>query len=82
MATLAESEMTFAHLPHPAPLAADARAAVLADPGFGKVFSDHMVSIDWDEERGWHTPPSFPMARSRSTRPPRCCTMPRKSSKG
>jgi branched-chain amino acid aminotransferase len=60
MATLAESEMTFAHLPHPAPLAADARAAVLADPGFGKVFSDHMVSIDWDEERGWHNAAVIP----------------------
>jgi branched-chain amino acid aminotransferase len=60
MATLAESEMTFAHLPHPAPLAADARAAVLADPGFGKVFSDHMVSIDWDEERGWHSASVIP----------------------
>ncbi|MBF5089776.1 branched-chain amino acid aminotransferase [Novosphingobium sp. NBM11] len=60
MATLAESEMTFAHLPHPAPLAADARAAVLADPGFGKVFSDHMVSIDWDEERGWHNASVIP----------------------
>ena len=44
----------FRHLPHPAPTPADARAALLADPGFGKVFSDHMILIDWDEEKGWH----------------------------
>ena len=60
MATLAESEMTFTRLPHPAPMAADARAAVLADPGFGRAFSDHMVSIDWDEERGWHNASVIP----------------------
>ncbi|NLA65883.1 MAG: branched-chain amino acid aminotransferase [Leucobacter sp.] len=30
------------------------RAAVLADPGFGKVFTDHMVSIVWTREAGWH----------------------------
>jgi branched-chain amino acid aminotransferase len=41
-------------MPHPAPASAEARAAVLANPGFGTSFSDHMVSIDWDEARGWH----------------------------
>ena len=30
------------------------RDAILADPGFGKYFSDHMVSIDWTIEKGWH----------------------------
>ncbi|MEI2416498.1 branched-chain amino acid aminotransferase [Orrella sp. JC864] len=30
------------------------REAILADPGFGKHFTDHMVSIDWTLERGWH----------------------------
>jgi branched-chain amino acid aminotransferase len=30
------------------------RDAILADPGFGKYFSDHMVSIDWTVEKGWH----------------------------
>jgi branched-chain amino acid aminotransferase len=30
------------------------RDAILADPGFGKYFSDHMVSIDWTVEQGWH----------------------------
>lgn len=45
---------SFTRLPHPAPVAVADRAALLADPGFGKIFSDHMVSIEWDEERGWH----------------------------
>lgn len=26
----------------------------MANPGFGKVFTDHLVSIKWDGERGWH----------------------------
>lgn len=30
------------------------RAAVLADPGFGRYFTDHMVTIRWTEGRGWH----------------------------
>ncbi|MBK8469977.1 MAG: branched-chain amino acid aminotransferase [Candidatus Phosphoribacter sp.] len=30
------------------------RAEVLADPGFGKVFSDHMVLATWSKDRGWH----------------------------
>ena len=54
MATLAATDIAFTRLPHPAPVAAGARAAILANPGFGSNFSDHMVSIDWDEERGWH----------------------------
>ena len=27
---------------------------MLADPGFGVAFSDHMVTIEWTEGRGWH----------------------------
>ncbi|BBZ70084.1 branched-chain amino acid aminotransferase [Mycobacterium paraseoulense] len=30
------------------------RESILAEPGFGKYFTDHMVSIDYDEEQGWH----------------------------
>ena len=37
-----------------APLPANERAAVLNDPGFGNVFTDHMVSIRWIQESGWH----------------------------
>ena len=34
--------------------AAAEREAILADPGFGKHFTDHMVTIDWGIEDGWH----------------------------
>ena len=54
MATLADPEIAFTRLTHPAPAPADVRAQVLANPGFGTSFSDHMVSIDWTEGRGWH----------------------------
>ncbi|GAC1341251.1 MAG: branched-chain amino acid aminotransferase [Candidatus Dormibacteria bacterium] len=32
----------------------DRRAAILASPGFGQSFSDHMVLMDWTRQRGWH----------------------------
>ncbi|GAA0275852.1 branched-chain amino acid aminotransferase [Alteraurantiacibacter aestuarii] len=55
MATFADSPaLDFARIEHPAPTDAATRAAAIADPGFGKVFTDHMVSIDWDEGTGWH----------------------------
>ena len=30
------------------------RAEVVASPAFGQVFTDHMVTIAWSAERGWH----------------------------
>ncbi|WP_144096481.1 branched-chain amino acid aminotransferase [Croceicoccus sediminis] len=44
----------FAQVPHPAPTSDADRAAVLANPGFGTQFTDHMVTIDWKEGEGWH----------------------------
>jgi branched-chain amino acid aminotransferase len=32
------------------------RDAILADPGFGKHFTDHMVDICWSARGGWHRP--------------------------
>ncbi len=46
--------LTFAHTPHPSPTAPDTRATAIADPGFGRVFTDHMVTIAWSEGKGWH----------------------------
>ncbi|WP_130799703.1 branched-chain amino acid aminotransferase [Streptomyces otsuchiensis] len=40
--------------PSARPLSDADRAAVLADPGFGRHFTDHMVTIRWTEGRGWH----------------------------
>ena len=50
----AESTLSFAREPHPNPVSAGARADMLANPGFGRVFTDHMVTIRWSEGKGWH----------------------------
>lgn len=36
------------------PRTADQRAKILANPGFGSNFSDHMVIATWTEDEGWH----------------------------
>ncbi len=51
---MSAAAITFTDIPHPAPTPADAREAALVDPGFGNVFSDHMVIIDYTEGRGWY----------------------------
>jgi branched-chain amino acid aminotransferase len=30
------------------------RAAMLESPGFGQVFTDHMITLRWSRDRGWH----------------------------
>lgn len=39
---------------HPQPRSEEERAEILADPGFGIHFTDHMVTIDYDPPSGWH----------------------------
>ena len=39
---------------HSAPVPAEERTRVLMDPGFGKLFTDHMVTIRYSEDKGWH----------------------------
>ena len=46
--------IVFSRKPTSKPVAADARAELLKDPGFGRVFTDHMVTIRWTKDRGWH----------------------------
>jgi branched-chain amino acid aminotransferase len=36
------------------PLAAAQRAAILADPGWGRHFTDNMVTVKYTSGRGWH----------------------------
>ncbi|MFI6337176.1 branched-chain amino acid aminotransferase [Streptomyces sp. NPDC050535] len=40
--------------PSSQPRSAAEREAILASPGFGRYFTDHMVTIKWTEGRGWH----------------------------
>lgn len=35
------------------PMPAEERAAVLAEPGFGKIFTDHMLVMPWTADTGW-----------------------------
>jgi branched-subunit amino acid aminotransferase/4-amino-4-deoxychorismate lyase len=42
--------------PNPAPVADAERAALLADPGFGRIFTDHMVTVRYAEGKGWYEP--------------------------
>ncbi len=37
-------------------------ADIMAEPGFGKHFTDHMVDICWSEHGGWHRPRVQPYA--------------------
>ncbi|MEM7702967.1 MAG: branched-chain amino acid aminotransferase [Pseudomonadota bacterium] len=48
--------MQFTRISHPSPTHDSVRKAAIADPGFGQVFTDHMVTIDYDEDKGgWHS---------------------------
>lgn len=47
-------KLQFVHTPHPSPLPAEQRAELLKNPGFGRVFTDHMVTIRYHESKGWH----------------------------
>ncbi len=38
------------------PASDEQRAEILASPGFGKFFTDHMVDVCWSENGGWHRP--------------------------
>ena len=40
--------------PTKSPVPAVERERRLASPGFGRAFTDHMISIKWEVERGWY----------------------------
>ncbi|MGL4305398.1 MAG: branched-chain amino acid aminotransferase [Mycobacteriaceae bacterium] len=47
-------QLEFLHQLNPAPATNAVREQILAAPGFGKFFTDHMVSINFDQSKGWH----------------------------
>ena len=55
--------MVIASKPTGQPLPDAQRQAILADPGFGRHFTDHMVTIAWTEGRGWHDAQLVPYGR-------------------
>ena len=53
---LAPSALTFDVTKSLAVRSPQEREEILANPGFGKFFTDHMVDICWSEQGGWHRP--------------------------
>jgi branched-chain amino acid aminotransferase len=49
-----EPQIAFSVHPSGQVLPAADRNRMMADPGFGSVFTDHMVTIRWSAEQGWH----------------------------
>src|SRR5258708_33741654 len=47
-------DIAFALHPASDPLPAAERERLLVDPGFGQIFTDHMVTIRWSADRGWY----------------------------
>lgn len=45
---------TIERVPHPQPRSDAERAELMADPGFGRIHTDHMVVVRWTVEDGWH----------------------------
>ncbi len=54
MSQAAPAPLTFEVTRREDPVSAADREAVLADPGFGRTFTDHMVRATWTPEQGWH----------------------------
>jgi branched-chain amino acid aminotransferase len=52
--TTAAAALTFPVTRSSTPRSDAERAAVLANPGFGKTFTDHMVLATWIKGEGWH----------------------------
>lgn len=47
--------LEFTRTAHPAPVPGETRAEAIADPKFGTVFTDHMIVVDYDADKGgWH----------------------------
>jgi len=46
--------VSFTRVANPSPTSAERRAEILAAPGFGRHFTDHMVTIRWTRGQGWH----------------------------
>ncbi|MFC0530110.1 branched-chain amino acid aminotransferase [Phytohabitans kaempferiae] len=47
-------KLDFEIRPNPQPVSAAERAALLANPGFGRIFTDHMVTIRYADGKGWY----------------------------
>ena len=46
--------LKFEIVPTASPTSDQDRVAKLADPGFGRVFTDHMAIVRYNHAKGWH----------------------------
>ena len=51
---MSETDLAFDIEGHTHPVPADERATLLQNPGFGRLFTDHMVVVRYAADRGWH----------------------------
>ena len=51
---MASAPLSFALERNAEPVAVADRAKLLSDPGFGRVFTDHMAVVRYTEGKGWH----------------------------
>jgi branched-chain amino acid aminotransferase len=49
-----KSSLQIAVDPAADPVSPERLSEILADPGFGRHFTDHMVVVEWTPDRGWH----------------------------
>jgi branched-chain amino acid aminotransferase len=54
MSARPSQELDFEVRPSAAAAAAEHREQMLVAPGFGSVFTDHMATIRWTQDRAWH----------------------------
>src|ERR1035441_4227428 len=54
MTTSSIDHIDFALHPARTPVPAAERDRLLAEPGFGQIFTDHMVTARWSHDIGWH----------------------------
>jgi branched-chain amino acid aminotransferase len=54
LASAASAGLKFEIQPTANPTPEKERAAKLADPGFGRVFTDHMAIVRYNQTKGWH----------------------------
>jgi branched-chain amino acid aminotransferase len=60
---MSESSLQIAVTPTDRPVTEDRLAEILANPGFGLHFTDHMFVVEWTPEKGWHDARVTPYAR-------------------
>jgi branched-chain amino acid aminotransferase len=48
------SPLVFEHRPNRSPVGDAQREEILASPGFGRHFTDHMARVTWTADAGWH----------------------------